>query len=382
MTPTADGIDAYVDACRATFASCPERHRIALYARLAEGERDTSRHLYRLAGACLDGGSTALWSRGVRLAFERPHTSRQLLFERREARIRLGDWTGWQDLACWENDPEFGKGNSTCPPEGFTWWDGHEDLSHKSLRVTLMGGYGDAIMWLRYIEPLHNRTSAQIHWDADPALADFVRHNVRHLPRVELADTWTQQGPFDRHLSAVWLPVIVGSLPGPPQWSASTDGPPLGGTDRARIGLAWASSPYPVDHLERTIPLGVLAPFFWRDEVEVYSLQVGPRESDAYYYPNVRRPDPPLQSFDDTARWIARMDAVISVDTAVAHLAGMLGVPTLLLLRFAGDRRWGLEDTTPWYPSVRLIRQRVPGDWLSVREQVLDALDARWWLTQ
>jgi hypothetical protein len=378
---TTSDLDAYTETCRATFAGRPEAHRIALYTTMADRDPDTSLHLYRLAGACLDGGAVELWTRGVRLAFERPHESRRTLFERREARIRLGEFTGWQDLACWENDPEFGRGNATCPPEGYAWWDGTEDLSAKSVRITLMGGLGDAIWWLRFIEPLHACTPGHIYWDADSVLTELVRHNIRHLDRVTVIGNGINEGPFDRHLSAVMLPTVVGRLPNFSPWSAPDAGAPRSRTGRARIGVAWASSPYPIDHLERTIPLSVLAPMFWRDDVEIYSLQVGERATDALYYPNVRAAEPPLQSFSDTARWMASMDGVISVDTSVAHLAGQLGIPTLLLLRYAADRRWGLDHSTPWYPSVRLLRQQFPGDWLSVLSQVWDALDAGWPVT-
>jgi hypothetical protein len=71
----ADNVDAYLETCRTIFADRPEAHRIALYSGVADRERQTAVHLYRLAGACLDAGSVPLWSRGVRLAFEQPHDS-------------------------------------------------------------------------------------------------------------------------------------------------------------------------------------------------------------------------------------------------------------------------------------------------------------------
>jgi ADP-heptose:LPS heptosyltransferase len=85
----------------------------------------------------------------------------------------------------------------------------------------------------------------------------------------------------------------------------------------------------------------------------------------------------PLRSFVETANFLVGLDCVISVDTAICHLAGSLGVPTLTLLRCTADAKWGYLDTTPLYPSMRLIRQRTPGDWLGVAETVRDALNAR-----
>ena len=78
-----------------------------------------------------------------------------------------------------------------------------------------------------------------------------------------------------------------------------------------------------------------------------------------------------LQSFTDTAVVMQNLNLVISVDTAVAHLAGALAVPTWLLLPFNSDWRWFLDRSdSPWYPSMRIFRQTKPGDWDSLFEQV------------
>jgi len=78
-----------------------------------------------------------------------------------------------------------------------------------------------------------------------------------------------------------------------------------------------------------------------------------------------------LSTFSDTAYALSGMDLVITVDTAVAHLAGAMGIPTLLLVTFAPDFRWMLErNDSPWYPTMRIYRQPSPGDW----DSVVDAL--------
>ena len=84
---------------------------------------------------------------------------------------------------------------------------------------------------------------------------------------------------------------------------------------------------------------------------------------------------PDLGDFADTAAAIANMDLVISVDTAVAHLAGALGTMVWTLLPFNPDWRWMLDrDDSPWYPSMRLFRQEMPGDWEGVFQEVETAL--------
>ena len=82
-----------------------------------------------------------------------------------------------------------------------------------------------------------------------------------------------------------------------------------------------------------------------------------------------------ISDFADTAGIIANLDLVITVDTAVAHLAGALGKPVWVLLAFAADWRWLLDrDDSPWYPTMRLFRQKKPGDWESVIANVAEAL--------
>ena len=136
------------------------------------------------------------------------------------------------------------------------------------------------------------------------------------------------------------------------------------------IGLVWAAKPT-YKHL-KSCPLEVLRPLFNIKNFKIHGLQKGDalRQADnqALEMNNI---GPELESFADTAAVIDGMDLVISVDTAVAHLAGAMGKPVWVLVPYAPDWRWLLDrEDSPWYPSMRLFRQPRPGDWQSVVDRI------------
>jgi ADP-heptose:LPS heptosyltransferase len=125
----------------------------------------------------------------------------------------------------------------------------------------------------------------------------------------------------------------------------------------------------------------VFAPLAAVAGVRLFSLQVGERAADLADVPwgkNVVDLAPQLTDFAFTASAISELDLIVAVDTAVAHLAGALAKPCWLLLPFAPDWRWLLERAdSPWYPTLRLFRQRVSGDWSEVLARVGAALRER-----
>jgi hypothetical protein len=122
-----------------------------------------------------------------------------------------------------------------------------------------------------------------------------------------------------------------------------------------------------------------LAPLFEVKDVDFFSLQIGPGTEQLREFPGataIVNHTPHIKDFADTAAFMAELDLIISVDTAVAHLAGALGRKAWLLLSFAADWRWGLEqEDSPWYPTMRLFRQPVRQDWASVVQRVAEELN-------
>ncbi|HEY1979455.1 MAG TPA: glycosyltransferase family 9 protein, partial [Xanthobacteraceae bacterium] len=143
---------------------------------------------------------------------------------------------------------------------------------------------------------------------------------------------------------------------------------------RPLVGVAWSGERSHDNDLNRSLRLETLLPLFNLADMTFVSLQHVVREEDASVLrsrPDIVRIGEEFSDFADTAAAIAGLDAVISVDTAVAHLAGAMGKPLFLLLPFAADFRWLRErQDSPWYPTTYLYRQSKFGDWKSVVEDL------------
>jgi hypothetical protein len=155
------------------------------------------------------------------------------------------------------------------------------------------------------------------------------------------------------------------------QWRERLASPPA-----MRVGLVWAGNPEHPSNFSRSLAPELLAPILKQKGIQAYSLQVA-RKGVARAPGDLGIIDltADIADFADTAALIAELDLIISVDTSVAHLAGALGRPLWLLLSFVPDWRWGLgREDSPWYPTMRLFRQSVAGEWESVIQRVADEL--------
>jgi len=150
-------------------------------------------------------------------------------------------------------------------------------------------------------------------------------------------------------------------------------------TSKLKVGIVWAGSADHANDTNRSCTLETFVPFTKLQNVQLYSLQKGDHEQDLMHHDHlpIINLAPDLHSFTDTAAVIDQLDLVISVDTAVLHLAGALGKPAWALIPFAPDWRWLLNrEDSPWYPTLRLFRQSRPGQWQDVIEKVATSLAA------
>ena len=145
-----------------------------------------------------------------------------------------------------------------------------------------------------------------------------------------------------------------------------------------KVGVVWCGSATHPNDGNRSMPGAALAPLTGVEGVDFYSLQKEiPATDEAKLPGELKLIDwtAELSNFADTAALIANLDCVITVDTAVAHLAGAMGKPVWLLLPHVPDWRWLLaRQDSPWYPSMRLLRQTQPGDWEGMIQKVCSEL--------
>jgi tetratricopeptide (TPR) repeat protein len=295
--------------------------------------------------------------------------------------LHLGEFRrGWQEYEWRWETPFFApqRRNFTAP-----LWRG-EDIAGRTILLHAEQGFGDTIQFVRYL-PLVAERGARVVVEVPRELADLVR-TVAGEYQVSLRGEPPPR--FDLHCPLMSLPLALATeladipaahrpyLAVPPDRIARWRDR-IAETGRPRIGLAWSGRQGHDNDAHRSIPFAHLAPLFGAGERSFVCLQSEIRDSDrdAVGQSRLIRLSHPFGDFADTAAVIASLDAVVTVDTSVAHLAAALGRPVFLLLPWACDFRWLLERTdSPWYPTARLFRQPTPNDWASAIEAVAQAI--------
>jgi tetratricopeptide (TPR) repeat protein len=252
-------------------------------------------------------------------------------------------------------------------------WDGG-DPHGRTILVHAEQGLGDTIQFARYL-PLIAARDARVVLACErpliPLLAQLpgvcVVPKDRPLPRF---DCWIDQMslPLACGTRLDTIPSAGGYLRVDPALTAAwREMLPSG----AKVGLAWAGNPAHSNDRRRSMPPEVLQRIMDVPGVHMVNLRVGARASE------IGLPDLSLRLTDyaETAALIEALDLVVAVDTSVVHVAGALGKPAWVMLPHAPDWRWLLgRDDSPWYSSLRLFRQPVPGDWDTVIAEVVAAL--------
>lgn len=258
-------------------------------------------------------------------------------------------------------------------------WDGSR-LDGKTVLLWAEQGYGDNIQFIRYV-PMMVERGGLVAVVCPPVLRRLFM-TVKGVYTIYTTPEEFAGASYDYHAPIFSLPYIFGTaletIPAGPYLTSVESTVRLKPSAALKVGLVWAGNPEHANDWRRSLSLAYLLPLLQQPGVSWYSLQVGPATREIKRLglsDEIQDLSPQLQDFADTADAINQLDLVISVDTAVAHLAGALGKPVWILLPAGADWRW-LEHRTdsPWYPSARLFRQPWPGNWVGVVMAVRGAL--------
>lgn len=293
----------------------------------------------------------------------------------------MGEWAAaWEEYEWRLRNPQLKK---TLLATDRPRWQG-EALGGKTILLQGEQGFGDCLQFVRYAPMVKARGGRVILRAPEPLLP-----LLRTVEGIDAVFGFDEPAPgFDVDVPLLSLPRIFGTqvatIPAPipylepdaalvERWRNR-----LGAHPGLSVGLFWQGNPAHPSDRQRSIRLDRLRPLLDCPGARFFSLQVGPgREQVTGLEDRIANlgAEIDIGSFADAAAIIAHLDLVISVDSAVVHLAGALGKPAFILLATGNDWRWlKRRSDTPWYPQARLFRQTAPGDWDEVIVRVRAAL--------
>jgi tetratricopeptide (TPR) repeat protein len=331
--------------------------------------------------------------RAQELAVERDPASPGAQYNLALTRLRLGDWKlGWPGYeARWRFREVHRAPMIFRQPR----WQG-DPLDGRRILLHAEQGLGDSIQFCRYAALVAERGGAVILQVREPVERLMASLTVVRSGQAVVAPLGIKPPAFDLECPLMSLPAVFGTTIDTVPWPGAYLGaeprlvfekrmqfPDLHTHGRSaerplRVGFAWAGNPrYKADQ-RRSMELATLLPLLRTSGITWISLQKGLAAGQLASLPGgifVWDGSSGEHDLAETAALIATLDLVITTDTCIAHLAGALAKPVWILLPHLSDWRWMLQiETTPWYPTARLLRQRAPGDWNGVLERVIENL--------
>jgi tetratricopeptide (TPR) repeat protein len=298
--------------------------------------------------------------------------------------LSLGDFrAGWKDYE-WRKLKEDAVGKFLSEKPTLEIF---QDAIGKTVLVYAEQGFGDTIQFCRYLTILAHRNISVLFLPQKRLmeLTGSISHKIRIVSHDEVFPDYDYQISllslpklFDTHLETIpshvpYLKIDEGRLQKWREYIEPRD---------FKIGISWQGSRAGDVDLGRSFPLKLFHALSKVEGVRLISLQKGDGVEQMLDLPDDMKIehlgdyfDSASQSFLDAAAVISNLDLVISSDTAIAHLSGSLGCPTWVALKYRPDWRWQLNEIkTPWYPTMRLFRQKTRGDWISVFDEINSAL--------
>jgi len=278
-------------------------------------------------------------------------------------RLTLGDYVAaWDDYESRINHPTTWF--PTIPGEKWTG----QPLQGKRIFLAYEQRFGDVIQFSRFVHRL-NKMGAKVLLQAPPPLIRQFKFLEGDIDIVSTSDPLPQ---YDYYQLITSIPAIlnlsIDDIETAPYLDISEEDKkvslPLRRGTSLKVGLVWSGKPKP----DRSIPFACYLPLLKQYSVSFFSFQLGDSRKDiGKHDANWLLHDlaPSINDFYDSSVSMKEMDLIITIDTAAAHQAGALGVPTWLMLIYYSDWRWGVveNDATRWYPGMRIFRQKEHGSW-------------------
>ncbi len=267
-------------------------------------------------------------------------------------------------------------------------WNGMR-LKSSRLLVICEQGFGDCFQFARYLPLVRERVAAVV-IGAGPEIRSVMTNVAGET--YEAHERWENLPPFHYQIAISSLPMLFGTtletipakvpyLSADPAkaavWRARFDAAAQG---RKKVGFVWQGRPAHPNDRVRSVGLDALTPLLKLENILPVSLQFGAGQEQLASHPvraRVVDAAADIKDFSDTAAVIAGLDCVVTIDSAIAHLAGAMAKRAIVMLSHAGEWRW-LEKRTdsPWYPTLELVRQPQAGAWDSVVQRVAERLGA------
>lgn len=351
-----------------------------------EKDKNSYAIAFTIGNMMAESGNYAAAAKWLGKASELDPSESQARFNKSLYLLASGDWeNGWKE---YETRLEKYPLDFPAPANVPLWKNTAQSLDGKLIWVTSEQGQGDQIQFSRYM-PWLRAQGAGIIFDSHAELADFSFAGDILTRTMGPAGKW-KVPELEGRKPDYYIPLMSlasrhrttpRTVPPPPKWYrkvAESFRVKIPESGKKRVGLVWAGAAnHPGDNL-RSMPIETLIPITANNDIDFFSFQIGKRATDIKDIggePLVKN-ILPLALWSQTCAALLEMDALVTVDTAIAHIAGSLGVKTYMMVSTQPDWRWGTEgDTTPWYPSIKIVRQKSRGDWRGVVRDVAQELE-------
>lgn len=284
-----------------------------------------------------------------RLGLEKDVTSVDGKYQRSQILLALGDYeNGWREYEVRKQLRGYTDGlNARGGVPNLPEWDGKR---MGQVHLMMSQGAGDVIQFARYIPEIVRRSQNKVHLEAGEPLRRFLPYE--------------RMGPSDFVMHLDSAPLLLGMAePIGPAVRFDDWRPPE--NERPRIGVCWKGSPKHLNDKDRSCP------FNFTDNLRDHRWDLISLTNGVSFAP---------RDYRETAELMRTLDAVVTIDSSVLHVAGTLGVPTIAIPPACPEWRWGLPNpkgeaqSTPWYPSVTLIHRRDVYDWSATLDRAKQRL--------